>query len=292
MRFAYIESMCDPTFYARLAPVAEECGFETFLVPDSLCYPEHSSSKYPYTPDGGREFLEDKPFLDPFVQVAAMAAVTKTIRFLTFVLKTPIRHPVLLAKQISSVAAVSEERFDFGAGVSPWPDDFEVCGVPWEGRGARFDEMLEMVYGLLGGDYVSHRGERFDIPSIKICPAPARPVPLWIGGHAPPALRRAARIGNGWLHAGAGGEDDLAELKRMITELERLRAEYGRSSPFRILVLSQHAFTPDGLRMLEDLGVTDVGIGFRDPYQPGPDTQPLQEKMDVMRQFAEAIIQP
>ena len=290
MRFAYIESMCDPVFYTALAPAAEECGFETFLVPDSICYPERSDSKYPYTPDGAREFLEDKPFVDPFVQVAAMAAVTKTIRFMTFVLKTPIRHPVLLAKQISSVAVMSQDRFDFGAGSSPWPDDFEVTGVPWEGRGARFDETLELVRRLLDGGYVHHQGKCFDIPSIKICPVPAQPVPVWIGGHQPPALHRAARIGNGWAHAGAGGEDDLDALKRMIAELERLRAEYGRSSPFGVLALSAHAFAPDGVRMLEDLGVTDVGIGLRDPYQLGPNTESLQRKLDTMRQFADQVI--
>ncbi len=290
MRFAYIETMCDPSYFTTLAPAAEECGFETFLVSESLCFPEHCDSKYPYTPTGERSFLEGKPFIEPFVQIAAMAAVTSSIRFLTFVVKVPIRHPVLLAKEVSSVAVMSNNRLDFGVGVSPWQEDYKACGVPWEGRGARFDEMLDVMDRLLTGEFVSHRGKCFDIPSIKLCPVPSERVPLWFGGHQPPGLRRAARIGDGWVHGGAGGADDLDNLKLMIAELHRLRAEYGRSDPFRILAVSAHAFAPDGLRMLEDLGVTDVCIGFRDSYAIGPDEQTLQQKLDLMRQYADQVM--
>jgi alkanesulfonate monooxygenase SsuD/methylene tetrahydromethanopterin reductase-like flavin-dependent oxidoreductase (luciferase family) len=66
MRFCYAESMTDPSFYAPLARAAEEAGFASMMVPDSICYPEHSGSRYPFNPDGSREFLEDKPFLEPF----------------------------------------------------------------------------------------------------------------------------------------------------------------------------------------------------------------------------------
>ncbi len=289
MRFAYTESMCDPLQYAPLAREAEACGFETFLVPDSICYPEVSDSKYPYTVDGGREFLEDKPFLDPFVQIAAMAQVTSKLEFLTFVLKTPIRHPVLLAKQVASLSVISQNRFLLGMGLSPWPDDYEVCGERWEGRRERFDEMIQIMAELLKGDYYGIDSEFYKIPRIKICPVPDRMTPFYIGGHADSALQRAARLADGWVHAGSGGRDDLEDLRKMVARLLELRAEYGRDGEFRILAVSGHAYTEEGLKMLEDMGVTDVGIAFRDFYREA-DTQSLEQKIELMQNYAKQFI--
>ncbi len=292
MRFAYAESMCDPLLYPRLAEAAEECGFHKFLIPDSICYPKEGDTKYPYTDDGGRTFLEDKPFIDPFVQAMAMAAVTEKIEFLPFVLKAPIRHPVLLAKQAMSTAVMTGDRFLFGLGLSPWPEDYVVTGERWEKRGKRFDEMIEIIRGLMAGGFYDFQGEFYNIPEIKMSPVPSRAVPIIIGGHSDPALRRAARIGDGWVHAGAGGRDDTEDLTRMIQRLQELRREYGRESePFCIVVASLHSFDKDGMRRLEDMGVTDVFVGFRDAYKEGPDRQPLQEKLDLMRQYAETVIQ-
>ena len=94
MKFIANISMCDPTFYVPLAQAAEAAGFDTIAVPDWIAYPEKSSSTYPYNFDGTREFLENKPFIEPHIAMAAMSAVTSTIEFHTFVLKLPIRHPV------------------------------------------------------------------------------------------------------------------------------------------------------------------------------------------------------
>ena len=106
--------MIDPGFYLPLVREAEAAGWDTFIVPDSICYPEESDSTYPYTPDGSREFLEDKPFIEPFSLIPALAAVTETIRFTTFVVKLPVRHPVLAAKSATSVAVLSQNRFGLG----------------------------------------------------------------------------------------------------------------------------------------------------------------------------------
>jgi len=92
MRFSYAEALCDPTHYLPLARAVEDAGWDTFIVPDSICYPEVSDSKYPYTPDGNREFLEDKAFIEPFSLIPAMGAVTSLLRFTTFVVKLPIRQ--------------------------------------------------------------------------------------------------------------------------------------------------------------------------------------------------------
>src|SRR5258708_13663962 len=101
------------------------------VVPDRLCYTEQASSVYPFNPDGTREFLEDKPFLEPFSLIPALGAVTERIRFVTFVLKLPVRDPVLVAKQATSTAVLTGNRLALGVGSSPWREDYEVLGVPW-----------------------------------------------------------------------------------------------------------------------------------------------------------------
>ena len=285
MRFSYAESMCDPTHYVPLAKAAEECGFHSFVIPDSICYPEVSDSKYPYTPDGDRHFLEDKPFIEPFTLIPALAAVTEGLRFTTFVVKLPIRHPVLVAKSVTSVAVMSDNRFGFGIGTSPWPEDFQVTGSEWKTRGKRMDEMIEIIRGLAAGGFFEFHGKHYDLPSIKMCPTPTKPVPILIGGHAEAALKRAARLGDGWMHAGT---DDL---EAMIKRINDLRHEYGRErEPFEVHVISFDAFTVDGIRKLEDMGVTDVIVGFRNPYVEPIDSQTLQQKLDMMRWYGDNIV--
>jgi len=285
MRFTYAESMCDPAQYAPLARAAEAAGWDSFTIPDSLCYPEHSDSKYPYTPDGNREFLEGKPFIEPFVLVPTLAAVTERIRFTTFVVKLAVRNPVLVAKQATSIAVLSGNRFGFGVGLSPWPEDFEVCEQPWKARGARMDEMIAIIRGLSTGEYFSFKGEHYDLRSIKIAPTPTEPLPILIGGHSDRALRRAAVLGDGWMHAGG----DKAELSSYLDRLGALRREAGREKePFEVHVISMDAYTPDGVKRLEDLGVTDAIVGFRNAYVP--DTQTLEHKISALENFADTVI--
>jgi probable F420-dependent oxidoreductase len=285
MRFSLAESMCDPSHFVPLAKAAEEHGWTSFVVPDSICYPEESDSKYPYTPDGDRHFLEDRPFIEPFSLIPAMGAVTERLRFTTFVVKLPIRHPVLVAKSVTSVAVLTNNRLGFGVGLSPWPEDFQVTGTEWKSRGKRMDEMIEIVRGLTGGGFYEFHGKFYDIPSIKMCPVPTQPVPILIGGHSEPALRRAARLSDGWMHAGG----DQQALEGYLQRLNDLRKEYGRErEAFEVHAISLDAYNVDGVRRLEDLGVTDVIVGFRNVYE-GED-MPLQRKLDSVRYYADGVI--
>lgn len=287
MRFSYAESMCDPSHLLPLARACDESGWSSFVIPDSIAYPEHSDSKYPYTPDGDRSFLENKPFLEPFVLMAAIGAVTQRLRLATFVIKLPIRNPVLVAKQLSSVAVLTGGRVTFGVGTSPWPEDFAITGAEWKHRGRRMDEMIEIIRGLLTGGYFEFHGRHYDIQSIKMCPAPAKPVPVLIGGHSEAALRRAAATGDGWMHGGGGDPD---ELPRLLARLAELRREAGTERrPFEVHVISFDAYTVDGVRRLEDQGITDVIVGFRNPYVDN-DTMTVQEKIDTLRWFADDVI--
>ncbi len=285
MRFTYAEALTDPSYMAPLAQAAEAAGYDSFLVPDSVAYPEVSDSKYPFTPDGSREFLEDKPFIEPFALISALAMVTERIRFTISVLKLPIRHPLHTAKLASSAAVLSNNRLTLGVGVSPWPEDFAITDTPWENRGKRMDECIDIVSNLLDGGFHEHHGEIFDMQSLKICPVPTERVPILVGGHSGPALRRAARL-DGWIHG--GGEDDLDAI---IERLHVLRKEAGKADePFEIQVISPEAFSVDGIRRLEEKGVTEVIVGFRWPYVVGPDTEALQDKIDALERFAETTM--
>ena len=242
---------------------------------------------YPFNPDGTREFLEDKPFLEPFSIIPFLGAVTERLRFITFVLKLPVRHPVLVAKQATSTAVLTNNRLVLGVGTSPWREDYDVLGIPWQRRGQRMDEELAILRGLSAGGFFEYHGEVFDIPAIKIAPVPTRPVPVLIGGHGEAALRRAARDGDGWLHGG-GKPGDLPGL---LTRLAELRREHGTADkPFEVHVISAEAYSLDGIRRLEDQGVTEVIVGFRWPYHVGPDTEDLQPKLDSLRRYAGDII--
>jgi probable F420-dependent oxidoreductase len=285
VRFSYAESMCDPAHYAPLATAAEAAGWDSYVVPDSVCYPEVSDSRYPYTADGSREFLADKPFLDPFALIAALGAITERLRFTTFVVKLPIRQPVLVAKTAFSVAVLTRDRLGLGVGLSPWPEDFALTGTDWATRGPRTDEMIEILRGLAGGGFFAFRGRHYDVPSIRLNPVPSRPIPILVGGHAEPALRRAARLGDGWMHAGG----DRGALVAAIARLRELRREYGRErEPFEIHAIALDAYSVDGVRRLEDLGVTDAIVGFRNSYER--DTQTLQQKLDALRGYADRVI--
>jgi alkanesulfonate monooxygenase SsuD/methylene tetrahydromethanopterin reductase-like flavin-dependent oxidoreductase (luciferase family) len=170
MRFSYAESMCDPSFYMPLAKAAEEAGYTSVTIPDSICYPEDSESKYPYNGTGDRAFLSDKPFIEPFSLIPALGAVTSTIRFTTFVVKLPIRSPVLVAKSVSSVAVLTNDRFGFGVGLSPWPEDFEVTFTEWKTRGKRMDEMIAIIRGLLRGEFFAYEGQHYTLPASRFAP--------------------------------------------------------------------------------------------------------------------------
>jgi hypothetical protein len=147
---------------------------------------------------------------------------------------------------------------------------------------------MEIVRGLTNGGYFELRGEAYDVPAIKISPVPTEPIPLLIGGHGDAALRRAARLGDGWMHAGS----EMDNLPRFISRIRELRREYGKDGEFEIHVISLDAYSVDGIRRLEDEGVTNVIVGFRLPYTRDQDTEPLPNKIDALRRYADDVIAP
>ena len=285
MRFFYQVGMCDGEHYLPLAKAAEDAGYHGITIPDSVCYPQEASSKYPYNADGSREFLETVPFIESLIGVAAMAAVTTKIRFATFVYKLAIRQAAIVAKQVQGINVLSGNRFDFGVGISPWEEDFAVAQVPWAKRGMRLDEQIDIIRGLDSGDYFGYQGELHDMPANRMNPVPSSPTPILIGGHTEPALKRAAR-NDGWMCAGA----NMEELTGYITRINAYRDEFGTADkPYKIYTTGQDAFTKEGIEQLEAIDVTDVVIGFRDVYNMEADKE-LPEKIEMLQWYAGEFI--
>ena len=161
-------------------------------------------------------------------------------------------------------------------------DAFLALGV-FQGR------ELQEVRSNLGEttEYFGFKGEMFDIPEVKLCPVPTKPVPILIGGHSEPALKRAARMGDGWIAAGA----DFEGLKRMIGRVNELRKEYGRDHlPFEFSVAGAEAYSLDGIKQYQDLGITEVTLAFRNVYEKEVDDKSVEEKIGVMDWYANEVM--
>jgi probable F420-dependent oxidoreductase len=269
-----------------LARTAEEYGYSSIALPDSIFFSEKVSEDYPYTPDGSRFWDERTPWVDPLVAAAAMGAVTNEIRFYTQVLKLGPRNPLLLARQVGSVAALTGNRFGLGVGIGWTPEEFEWCGAPFADRGARVDESIEVLRLVLGGGMVEYHGRFFDFGKLRMSPEPTEPVPIYVGGHTERGLRRAARTGDGWTSAMIKFED----LRQIIQRLGELRAEYDRSDvPFEIQAVCIDQFGVDGYRKQAEIGVTDVLVAPWVFYGVGMDGD-LRAKQDGMKRFADEIM--
>ena len=148
------------------------------------------------------------------------------------------------------------------------------------------DEMIEIIRGLTKGGFFEFHGKHYDLPAVKICPVPTQPIPILIGGHAEPALRRAARIGDGWMHAGGDAEalHGYSAAARRAAPRVRARARAVRGARDRARRLHARRRAAGS----QDLGVTDAIVGFRNAYEK--DTQTLAQKTDALRRFADAVI--
>jgi probable F420-dependent oxidoreductase len=287
MRFSLLTGLGGVEDYLEIARTAEDTGFNSLAIPDSIFYPEITESDYPYmNTDSVRQVLDGVPVLDPFVAIATMAAVTKKLRFYPAVMKVPVRQPLVLAKALSSLAVVSGNRVSLGAGLSPWKEDFTFNGVDFDGRGKLFDECLEIIRAAMSGNYFEHQSDNFAIGRCKLSPAPSKNVPILIGGHSKPALRRAARIGDGWVSANT----DCETLQGLLSELAEMRREYGTDerTNFEIHAFDVYARSIDDYRQLEQLGVTDICVTPWNPYDPDINRD---KKLAAIESFAKVIIE-
>lgn len=287
MHFWQSVFLCESEQLFEVARLCEQRGFKGVLISDHLVHPEVQNSSYLYSADGKPpSFTEGTAWPESWSLAAALAAENPTLQFCTNVYILPLRHPVEVAKATSSVAYFSGGRLLLGAGAGWMKEEFDILGVDWESRGRRYDECIDVIRKLYTGNFVEHHGEFFDFPRIVMNPVPAEPVPILIGGTSKPALRRAARLGDGWI--GPGQTVDAA--LKTLAEIRRLRSEYGTlDRPFNTIVpLYGEKVTLDDLRRLEDAGATGtVSLPFA--FTLGQRTS-LAEKRAYLDDYAENIV--
>jgi probable F420-dependent oxidoreductase len=282
VKFVVAMAYCDPLHYCELARCTEDCGYEAMSVSDHVVVPETIRSPYPYTADGKPRFALTTPWPDPFVAIAAMAAVTTRLRFLTNVYVLPLRSPFVVAKAVSTAAVLSGDRVALGVGMGWMQDEFALLEQPWPRRGRRADEMIEVMRKLWTGDWVEHHGEFYDFERLRMSPAPAGRVPLYAGGTSEAALRRAARL-DGWISELHRTE----ELAGLIERLRAYRAETGRGESLCVFGSVLDAGDLDAYRRLEDIGVTHV---LTQPWVFYGKERSLTAQQDGLRRFADDVL--
>ena len=276
----------EPDQLVDLARCAEECGFHGVLLSDHLVFPGKLTSKYPYAPDGRPMFDGTVPFPDPWVAIAAMAAATTRLRFATLVYVLPLRDPFDVAKAVGTAALLSNDRVVLGAGAGWMREEYDAVGIDFSTRGRRFDEMIAVMRALWTGRMVEHHGEIFDFGAMQMSPVPAASPPIYVGGVSDAALRRAARLGDGWMGSGNTPE----EVPGVLARLRALRRECGREhDPFTPIVPLKARLDLDLLRRLEqEHGLTQT-VSYPFQYALGP-TSTLAAKRDFLRRTADELV--
>jgi len=219
----------DPVWMTEFAQHVEACGFESVVAVEHAVVVSKYSSEYPYDTSGKMELADDQLIPDPLDLMAFLAAKTTTLGLATGVLVLPNHHPVVLAKRLASIDALSGGRLRVCAGMGWMKEEVEACGVDFATRGRRADEQLQVLRALWadtspeGADF---DGEFFRFNNAMSYPKPVQPggVPLHIGGHSKAAARRAGRYGDGLQPLGVMGE----QLTEIVDLMRRTADEAGR----------------------------------------------------------------
>ncbi len=181
----------------EFAQTADKMGIHSAWASDHVCWPAQFESKYPYSGDGSFPAPAGLGWLDPIGTLLFVAGCTEQIRLGFTVLILPYRQPVATAKQLATIDVVSDGRLILGVGVGWMREEAEVLGMPWDNRGRRSDEQLEIFEALFREETPSYNGTYYSFPPVRFEPKPIQqPLPVWVGGHSPAAFRRTARFGH------------------------------------------------------------------------------------------------
>ena len=212
---------------ASLARRAESLGYGGVFLSDHVAIPTALRSAYPYRSDGRFPLTADDLILEPITALSYLAAVTQRVHLGFSVLVLPYRHPVLNAKMLATLDVISNGRLIVGAGVGWMAEEFAALDADFDARGGVTDEHIAILRAFWSEASPSVAGPHYDVSGVSISPRPVREPhpPIWTGGISPPALRRAATLGDGW-HGVRQSPGDVARVAARIAEL---RANAGRS---------------------------------------------------------------
>ena len=274
----------DPQSSLDMCRTAEAAGFDSVWGGEHVVRPDRIESPYPYTEDGVMPGEDDTLIPDPLIWLAYVAAAAPTLRLGTCILIVPQHNPVVLAKELATLDHLSGGRLELGLGVGWMREEFEVLGIPWERRGARNDEYVAAMQALWAGPHAEYHGEFVDFDPATCSPRPVHgSIPILVGGDTPAAIRRAARMADGYFP----GSTDSEVLARLIQEM-RVAAEAQDRDPDSIAIHSifahQIADPKAGVEEFAKLGVDRVMVPAF--FFAGPDG------LDRLAAFGEDVIKP
>lgn len=287
MEFWLGAAFVDAREYVPLAQAADRLGYAAVAVSDHIFYADYRSP-YPYSDTGAPPYGPGTHWPDVWVTIGAMAAVTSTLRFAPNVYVAPARDLFTVAKQVSTAAVLSHERVAFGVGVGWCKEEFVATGQDFHTRGKRLDAMLPTLRALWSGATVALDG----LPPLSISPTPEHPIPVYVGGDSEAALRRAARLGDGWIGNRIYTEEQLDEV---LAALRGHLEANGRSAD-GFEVIAPLAVLPDAetYRRFAAKGVTGT---LAAPWWLATDEEKsrygagtLDLKIATMERFAEEVI--
>ena len=284
---------------------AEEVGFSSVAVADHIVVPTAIESAYPYTVKGN--FLSKGDAMEQLSLMAFVAAASETLRIISSVMIVPHRNPILVAKAIATSDVLSEGRMTIGVGVGWMAEEFAALNAPdFKKRGAVTDEYIRIWKKLWTGEAVSHDGEHYSFKELYCQPAPPQNPhpPIWIGGHSNPALRRVARLADGWHPVGATAASPLppSEMRQKLAQLRELTEAEGRDfdaltisykAPFydggvpaagetRRLFTGGVSASLDDIAEMAEVGVEELIFDFRG--------ETIEASLAAMRGFAEDVM--
>jgi probable F420-dependent oxidoreductase len=284
MRFGAVlmyERLSEPDFLVGAGQLMEEMGFDSLWLADHVVVPTGYSSVYPYNAEG-RVPTEHYP--EPLVSLALLAGLTSRIELGTAVLVLPQRNPILLAKQVATLDAISRGRVRLGVGVGWLREEFEALGAEFGRRGARADEYIDAMRALWTEDEPQFKGEYVELDgSFSMVPRPSRRggVAVVIGGHSSAAARRAGRRGDGFFPATI----DPNELTPLYDLVREEVAAVGRSMD-DVELLGPTTTMPGWLDELAEMGVTHAVM------PSGPSNLDLEQLKARFGRFSERVIEP
>jgi probable F420-dependent oxidoreductase len=235
------------------AKLAEELGFESVWTFEHVIIPLSYESKYPYNATGKMGAPPETNFVDPLIALTAIAANTTTLRLGTGVNILSQTNPLLMAKQVASIDFLSGGRMMLGVGIGWLREEFDAMGVPFDRRGARFDDYVQAMRKVWSGEVVEHESEFLSWHGFKSYPVPVqKPLPVIMGGDKGKIYERIARHGDGWYIPGS----DPAELASKLAGLREVCEQVGRNfEEIEITCMWPGAGGVEGVRALEEAGV-------------------------------------
>jgi probable F420-dependent oxidoreductase len=279
VKFGVALGALNPRLHEEATLEAERLGYESVWLPEHLVF-TRTMSRSPHPGDEHPPVPPDTPIYDAFAYLAYLAARTERVRLGTHVFNIGLRHPFTTARGAQTVDLLSRGRFELGVGASWLEEEWVAAQLDFSTRGRRVDEAIEVCKRLWTEETVTHHGEFFSFDEVAFEPKPVQPAgpPVLIGGESKAALRRAARLGDGWIGMSHTFESGAAQIET----LRALLAEHGRAhsnDTFEIVLAGPVESRADVTRW-EDLGVTRMILA---PWKRS------SEAIEGLRRFAERV---